>query len=642
MTHDRLSALLREASRLEHDIRSGKGPDLGEDVARRLRDSVITPLRRTVGGDGGPGGSGDGGSGDGVRAGGGGVDGGGAGGDGGGAGEGAGGTPSERLWILTLAATEERARAAGEADAGLQEATAALQALSLLTAAGSGGGDGGGNGGGGGGGGGGGAGSGTGADAAAERLAELRRLMAGVESGIEVAEDGPYLAANVTLYSWLGERIATCPQVALCRCGTSETKPLCDGSHSRIGFSGAKDPKRVPDRQDSYPGVGVTVLDNRGICAHSGFCTDRISSVFRLGQEPFVAPSGGRVDEIIAAVRACPSGALGLSIDGQEAREVADPVREPAVEVSKDGPYRVTGGVRLTGEGGAAVPRNQGASLEHYSLCRCGHSLNKPFCSGMHWNTSFKDPVPDPDAEVTLFEWAGGLPALTRMTRLFYGKLVPEDPLIGPLFASMSPDHPVRVAKWLGEVFGGPRAYSEGYGGYERMISQHVGRCLTEDQRARWVALMCRAADQAGVPQDAEFRAAFVAYLEWGSRIALENSQQQAQPPAHMPVPRWWWVCDATPGARVSALAVQEEKEPVALPADGEAVSYGSHIKSLFRPQDRNAMRFAFDLWSCEDVRTHAEEILKRLRGGTMPCDGAWPAEWVTAFERWVETGMAE
>ncbi|MGV9535876.1 hypothetical protein ACWDR9_19865, partial [Streptosporangium sandarakinum] len=58
MTDDRLSALLREASRLEHDIRSGEGPDLGEDVARRLRDSVIAPLRRAAAGDGGPGGDG--------------------------------------------------------------------------------------------------------------------------------------------------------------------------------------------------------------------------------------------------------------------------------------------------------------------------------------------------------------------------------------------------------------------------------------------------------------------------------------------------------------------------------------------------------------------------------------------------------
>ena len=66
----------------------------------------------------------------------------------------------------------------------------------------------------------------------------------------------------------------------------------------------------------------------------------------------------------------------------------------------------------------------------------------------------FTDPVPAPDHEPTLFEWAGGFPALLRMTRIFYSKYVPEDPLVGPLFANMSPDHPERVAAWLSEVFG--------------------------------------------------------------------------------------------------------------------------------------------------------------------------------------------
>ena len=55
-----------------------------------------------------------------------------------------------------------------------------------------------------------------------------------------------------------------------------------------------------------------------------------------------------------------------------------------------------------------------------------------------------------------------------------------------------------------------------------------------------------------------------------------------------------------------------------------------------------NSMRFAFDLWSCEDVRTHAESVLARLRNGSMPCDGAWEAGWVAAFQQWVDTGMAE
>jgi hypothetical protein len=61
---------------------------------------------------------------------------------------------------------------------------------------------------------------------------------------------------------------------------------------------------------------------------------------------------------------------------------------------------------------------------------------------------------------------------------------------------------------------------------------------LREEQRARWVELLSRSADDALLPADPEWRAAFVAYLEWGSRFGLENSQPGAHPPPHMPVPR--------------------------------------------------------------------------------------------------------
>jgi hypothetical protein len=51
-------------------------------------------------------------------------------------------------------------------------------------------------------------------------------------------------------------------------------------------------------------------------------------------------------------------------------------------------------------------------------------------------------------------------------------------------------------------------------------------------------------------------------------------------------------------------------------------------------------MSFAFDLWSYDDVRAHAPDITDRLQQGSMPCDGAWPAEKVEAFKRWTDTGM--
>ncbi len=467
----------------------------------------------------------------------------------------------------------------------------------------------------------------------------------GAEIGsITVSLNGPYVVTDVAEFvNWLGESLPITPGMELCRCGQSATKPFCDGSHVKANFSGAKDPKRIPDHRDEYDGVQVQIFDNRGICAHSGFCTDSLASVFHAGQEPFVTPSGGRMDEIIRAVRACPSGALSYGIDGVEAREQVDQKRPQTIEVSKDGPYRITGGIRIVDHTGNEPQRAAGSSREHYSLCRCGHSQNKPFCSGMHWYVNFKDPVPDPTREPTLFEWAGGFPAILRMTRIFYSKYVPQDDLVGPLFSRMSPDHPERVAAWLTEVFGGPDFYSKRYGGYSRMISQHVGKLISEEQRARWVKMLCQSADDAKLPGDPEFRAAFVAYLEWGSRIGKENSQQEALPPPNMPVPRWWWVCNATPGSRVSALSKPDEtSQAVELPAPDQTPTFAQHIKGLFRKMDRESMKFAFDLWAYEDVKKHGAAILSRLQAGTMPCDGAWPPERVSVFERWIRAGMPE
>jgi truncated hemoglobin YjbI len=239
----------------------------------------------------------------------------------------------------------------------------------------------------------------------------------------------------------------------------------------------------------------------------------------------------------------------------------------------------------------------------------------------------------------SLFEWAGGSQALLRLTRCFYAEHVPRDALLGPLFAGMQPDHPERVAAWLGEVFGGPAVYSERYGGYVRMLRQHLDRALTEEQRARWVLLLCRAADEVGLPADPEFRAAFVSYLEWGSRIAKENSAPGAEPPAQMPVPKWWWVCDAYPDARPSSRqATSEAADEAPLPAAGEPLTFAK-IAPLFRERDRTSMRFAFDLGSFDDVKRHAGAILERLRAGTMPCDGPWPAEKVEVFARWIAEG---
>ena len=103
--------------------------------------------------------------------------------------------------------------------------------------------------------------------------------------------------------------------------------------------------------------------------------------------------------------------------------------------------------------------------------------------------------------------------------------------------------------------------------------------------------------------------------------------------------PTWDWGPGGPP-APGQPDAGEDEAQPVTLPAPGEPVSFGTHIKPLFRDRDRQSMSFAFDLWSADDVRTHAQGILDRLRDGSMPCDGAWPAEQVAVFARWTETGL--
>jgi len=137
---------------------------------------------------------------------------------------------------------------------------------------------------------------------------------------------------------------------------------------------------------------------------------------------------------------------------------------------------------------------------------------NKPFCSGMYYYVRFADPAANPDREPTIFEWAGALPALTRMTRLFYEQYVPADPLLAPCRRHV-PDHPQRVAKWLERCSAGLGA-TAGVWRLPRMLFQHLGRELTERNGP-----LAGAADgcgrDAGLPNDPEFRSAFGSYIEW-------------------------------------------------------------------------------------------------------------------------------
>ncbi len=141
----------------------------------------------------------------------------------------------------------------------------------------------------------------------------------------------------------------------------------------------------------------------------------------------------------------------------------------------------------------------------------------------------------------TLVDWAGGEPAIRRMIDAFYDRVEADD-LLSPFFpGGVSEHHRAHVTVWWVEVLGGPATYTEEHGGYEAMLAHHRDLGITGEQRFRFASLMSLAADDADLPADPEFRAALVGYLEWGTRLAVHNSQPGAEVTPHAPVPRWGW-----------------------------------------------------------------------------------------------------
>ena len=141
----------------------------------------------------------------------------------------------------------------------------------------------------------------------------------------------------------------------------------------------------------------------------------------------------------------------------------------------------------------------------------------------------------------SLYEWAGGMPVFEKLTEIFYAKVL-KDELLEPVFRYMSGEHQKHVAHFIAEVFGGPQLYSEHEGSHFGMIQKHLGKHLTEKHRQRWVQLLLVSADEISLPDDPEFRSAFVAYIEWGTRIAVLNSNTDSiQMNPQEPMPEWGW-----------------------------------------------------------------------------------------------------
>jgi CDGSH-type Zn-finger protein len=200
-------------------------------------------------------------------------------------------------------------------------------------------------------------------------------------------QDGPFLyekegaRGGVLLYDSSGQRVPCGRKAYLCRCGASANGPFCDGSHTRIGFSGRRETDGHRDRSLDYEGQGIIINDNRSICSHAAYCWKGLPTVFKVKSRPWIEPRGARAEEIKAVIERCPSGALSYRIDGIEQQ---DPDRDPAVTIEEKGPYRLAGHIEVTGSEWPA-----GVSGEHCCCCRCGTSKNKPFCDGSHDNIEY-------------------------------------------------------------------------------------------------------------------------------------------------------------------------------------------------------------------------------------------------------------
>jgi truncated hemoglobin YjbI len=222
------------------------------------------------------------------------------------------------------------------------------------------------------------------------------------------------------------------------------------------------------------------------------------------------------------------------------------------------------------------------------------------------------------------------------MSRLLHEKHIPADPLLARVFAGMPPSQPQLLAGWLAGALGGPTA-----GGRDVDLRSAAGFPsgeFGERERARWATLAITAADESGLPADPGFRSALSSCIDWMSRTAL--AQAQPGPPGRPgPPPRWDWGPGGAPAAQSAAAADDTASPQEPLPGPDQPVGFAAHIKPLFRQRDRQSMSFAFDLWSYDDVRARAADILTRLQQGSMPCDGAWAAEKVEVFRRWIDTG---
>jgi hemoglobin len=144
----------------------------------------------------------------------------------------------------------------------------------------------------------------------------------------------------------------------------------------------------------------------------------------------------------------------------------------------------------------------------------------------------------------SLYEFAGGEAALHRLEDTFYSSVL-QDPHLQPLFGAGKPEHVDHLTAFTAESFGGPDRFTRELG-FAHLINVHRHLGITEEQRKRFVQLYMAALDASDLPTDEEFRAAVRSHVEFGSKVAMQNSRAETDDQLHplREVPRWTWSGD--------------------------------------------------------------------------------------------------
>jgi CDGSH-type Zn-finger protein len=235
-------------------------------------------------------------------------------------------------------------------------------------------------------------------------LAKLLLIMAKTtKAKIMVTKDGPYLVSGGLSIdkqiigvgkegepeTWVqGKKVPAGETCALCRCGESKSKPFCDGTHGKVKFNGTEiASKKTHDKQSKVmDGPTLKLEDAPALCAAARFC-HRGGGTWELTHHSDDSKSR---ELAIEEACQCPSGRLVES--DKKTGKVFEKEFKQSINLIEDPQNKVSGPIGL--RGGIPVESSDGTAYEvrnRQTLCRCGKSLNKPFCDGSHIDEGFND-----------------------------------------------------------------------------------------------------------------------------------------------------------------------------------------------------------------------------------------------------------